>query len=72
MYYSDMYASKVVPDSFKEDPVLWGKIVHLISFRHLDHTTLHSFMGKIRVKTWGKKVKNMPKFVLSGFTPVSF
>lgn len=25
LYYSDMYASKVVPDSFKEDPVLWGE-----------------------------------------------
>ncbi|XP_056329244.1 arsenite methyltransferase [Danio aesculapii] len=25
LYYSDMYASKAVPDSFKEDPVLWGE-----------------------------------------------
>ncbi|KAK7171943.1 hypothetical protein R3I93_004290 [Phoxinus phoxinus] len=25
LYYSDIYASKVVPDSFKEDPVLWGE-----------------------------------------------
>uniref|UniRef100_A0A672RAJ9 Arsenite methyltransferase n=1 Tax=Sinocyclocheilus grahami TaxID=75366 RepID=A0A672RAJ9_SINGR len=25
LYYSDMYASEVVPDSFKEDPVLWGE-----------------------------------------------
>ncbi|XP_056612861.1 arsenite methyltransferase [Triplophysa dalaica] len=25
LYYSDMYASKVTPDSFKEDPVLWGE-----------------------------------------------
>lgn len=25
LYYSDMYANQVVPDSFKEDPVLWGE-----------------------------------------------
>ncbi|KAL6471461.1 hypothetical protein MHYP_G00201110 [Metynnis hypsauchen] len=25
LYFSDMYASKVVPDSFKADPVLWGE-----------------------------------------------
>ncbi|KAI4902335.1 hypothetical protein NFI96_001263 [Prochilodus magdalenae] len=25
LYFSDMYASQVVPDSFKEDPVLWGE-----------------------------------------------
>ncbi|XP_076833063.1 arsenite methyltransferase [Brachyhypopomus gauderio] len=25
LYFSDMYASKVVPDSLKEDPVLWGE-----------------------------------------------
>uniref|UniRef100_A0A673HKC9 Arsenite methyltransferase n=1 Tax=Sinocyclocheilus rhinocerous TaxID=307959 RepID=A0A673HKC9_9TELE len=25
LYYSDMYASKAVPDFFKEDPVLWGE-----------------------------------------------
>ncbi|XP_054456360.1 arsenite methyltransferase [Anoplopoma fimbria] len=25
LYYSDMYASKVVPDHMKEDPVLWGE-----------------------------------------------
>ncbi|KAA0702104.1 Arsenite methyltransferase [Triplophysa tibetana] len=25
LYYSDMYASKVTPESFKEDPVLWGE-----------------------------------------------
>ncbi|XP_012684274.2 arsenite methyltransferase [Clupea harengus] len=24
-HFSDMYASEVVPDSFKEDPVLWGE-----------------------------------------------
>lgn len=26
LYFSDMYASKVVPDHMKEDTVLWGKI----------------------------------------------
>ncbi|XP_076138003.1 arsenite methyltransferase isoform X3 [Alosa pseudoharengus] len=25
LYFSDMYASEVVPESFKEDPVLWGE-----------------------------------------------
>lgn len=25
LYFSDMYASKVVPDHMKEDPVLWGE-----------------------------------------------
>uniref|UniRef100_A0AAR2IJK2 Arsenite methyltransferase n=1 Tax=Pygocentrus nattereri TaxID=42514 RepID=A0AAR2IJK2_PYGNA len=25
LYFSDMYASNVVPDSFKDDPVLWGE-----------------------------------------------
>ncbi|XP_072547653.1 arsenite methyltransferase [Salminus brasiliensis] len=25
LYFSDMYASKVVPDAFKEDAVLWGE-----------------------------------------------
>ncbi|XP_062275379.1 arsenite methyltransferase isoform X1 [Scomber scombrus] len=25
LYYSDMYASKVVPDHMKKDPVLWGE-----------------------------------------------
>ncbi|XP_053363015.1 arsenite methyltransferase [Clarias gariepinus] len=25
LYFSDMYASAVVPESFKEDPVLWGE-----------------------------------------------
>lgn len=25
LYYSDMYASKVVPDHMKQDAVLWGK-----------------------------------------------
>lgn len=29
LYFSDMYASKVVPDHMKQDPVLWGKkILH--------------------------------------------
>lgn len=26
LYFSDMYASKVVPDHMTQDPVLWGKI----------------------------------------------
>ncbi|XP_063061229.1 arsenite methyltransferase [Engraulis encrasicolus] len=25
LYFSDLYASEVVPESFKEDPVLWGE-----------------------------------------------
>lgn len=25
LYFSDMYASKPVPDHMKQDPVLWGK-----------------------------------------------
>ena len=33
LYFSDMYASKVVPDHMKEDPVLWGKItLHYLKF----------------------------------------
>lgn len=26
LYFSDMYASKVIPDHMKTDPRLWGKI----------------------------------------------
>lgn len=29
LYFSDMYASKVVPDHMRDDPVLWGKTTNL-------------------------------------------
>lgn len=28
LYYSDMYASEVIPDHMRQDPVLWGKTQH--------------------------------------------
>lgn len=40
LYYSDMYASKVTPDSFKEDPVLWGKRFFLFIFLYLLHLVM--------------------------------
>ena len=41
LYFSDMYASKVVPQHMKHDAVLWGKITlhhHLKSSLKTTHT----------------------------------
>uniref|UniRef100_A0A8C2Z2S2 Arsenite methyltransferase n=1 Tax=Cyclopterus lumpus TaxID=8103 RepID=A0A8C2Z2S2_CYCLU len=71
LYFSDMYASKVVPDHMKEDPVLWGShsvgtqrgFQHSTSRFSQPHCNLHSFfpLGDVSFASGTYRLFKLPK-----------